>query len=162
MSRLDPSGADQIDAEHQATDLADRRACWPVPHMAVPFRSDMAAVVDGSAPAVQRGRCRSVRMPLPRSRASAVPERAGSRCRRPPPVSARPDSRYQLAASTWPARPAQTSKRNLRGAAVVPQRRLWAHRAYGHLSGSALGTRVALDRPAASRGSVVTASGQPA
>jgi hypothetical protein len=34
VSRLDPSGADQIDAEHQATDLAvggsnpSRRTCW--------------------------------------------------------------------------------------------------------------------------------------
>src|SRR5215212_5868671 len=33
LSRPDPTGADQTDAEHQATDLAVRRGCWPVPHI---------------------------------------------------------------------------------------------------------------------------------
>jgi hypothetical protein len=33
-----------------------------VPHIAVPFRSDMAAVVDGSGAGCPAGRCRSVRM----------------------------------------------------------------------------------------------------
>jgi hypothetical protein len=77
--------------------------CWPVPHIAVPFRSDMAAVAHGAAagcparpaatvsahPRGSRGcpRCRSVRLPV-----------SG----RPRPVSARPDSRYQPAASTCP------------------------------------------------------------
>jgi len=59
VSRPDPSGADQIDVEHQATDLAVSRASWQVPHIGVPFRSDMAAgwwtIL---LPAVQRGRCR--------------------------------------------------------------------------------------------------------
>jgi hypothetical protein len=59
LSRPDPTGADQIDAEHQATDLAVSRASWQVPYIGVPFRSDMAAgwwtIL---LPAVQRGRCR--------------------------------------------------------------------------------------------------------
>jgi hypothetical protein len=38
LSRSDPSGSDQIDAEHQATDLAVRPwRRWPLPHLAVPF-----------------------------------------------------------------------------------------------------------------------------
>src|SRR4029453_11642280 len=32
-----------VDVEHQPTDLAVSRTCWPVPHIGVPFRSDMAA-----------------------------------------------------------------------------------------------------------------------
>jgi hypothetical protein len=43
VSSPDPSGADQIDVEHQATDLAVSRAWWPVPYIGVPFRSDTVA-----------------------------------------------------------------------------------------------------------------------
>jgi hypothetical protein len=73
-------------------------ACWPMPHIAVPFRLDMGAVVYSSGvlvPAVQRGRCCSVRMPaavagVHSAEAYGLPV-AGT----PRPVSARPDSRYR-------------------------------------------------------------------
>jgi len=86
-------------------------------------------VVDGPAagcPAWPLPQCPRA---LRRSRVSAVPGASWLPVSgRPPPVSARPDSRYQPAASTWPVWPAQTGKRNVRGAAVVPQRRLWIRR----------------------------------
>jgi hypothetical protein len=34
------SGADQIDGDHEPTDLAVGQSGWPVPHLAVSFRSD--------------------------------------------------------------------------------------------------------------------------
>jgi hypothetical protein len=80
VSRLDPSGPDQSDAVHQATDLTVRPGCWPVPHIAVPFRSDMAAVVDGAAagcPAWPLPQCPHAPAAVA---GSAVPGRAGSRC----------------------------------------------------------------------------------
>jgi hypothetical protein len=95
VSRPDPSGADQIDAEHQATDLAVRWACWPVQHIAVPFRSDMAAVVDSSAAG-----CPGWPLPqCPHAPAAVAGVRRAGACGlpvsgRPRPVSARPDSRY--------------------------------------------------------------------
>jgi hypothetical protein len=77
-----------VDVEHQPTDLVVRRGCWPVPHNAVPFRSDMATVADWSAagcpawplpqrpnaPAVVAGvrRAQGVRAPGVRQAASGV------------------------------------------------------------------------------------------
>ena len=103
LSSPDRSGADQIDAEHQATDLAVMRGCWPVPHIAVPFRSDMAAMVDGSAAG-----CPAWTLPqCPHAPAEVVDVRRAGACGlpvsgRPRPVSARPDSRSPPAASPGP------------------------------------------------------------
>jgi hypothetical protein len=59
VSSPDQSGADQIDAEHQATDLAVWPwRCWPMPHLAVPFP---AGHPSGSG----RFRCRLSSRPLP-------------------------------------------------------------------------------------------------
>jgi hypothetical protein len=60
-----PSTQDHcVDVDHQPTDLAVSRACWPVPPSEVPFRSDtVAGWWTVLLPAVQRGRCRSVPMP---------------------------------------------------------------------------------------------------
>jgi hypothetical protein len=101
LSRPDPSGTDQIDAEHQATDLAVRQGCWPVPHLAVPFRSDTAAVADGAAagcPAWPLPRC-------PHAPAAVVGVRSARGVRAPGVPQAASgvrasDSRYQPAAST--------------------------------------------------------------
>jgi hypothetical protein len=80
LSRPDPSRADQSDAEHQATDLAVWPwRCWPMPHLAVPFRPDMQAAVTGSAAGCPARRCRSVRVPMPQSRVSTVPATCGLR-----------------------------------------------------------------------------------
>jgi hypothetical protein len=84
-------------------------------------------------PAVQRGRCRSVRMPLRRPRVSAVPERAGSRCPaghlRYPHVRAAGTSRLRRPGPldqrrrASPTRTALPSRRNggCGSAAVLPQ-----------------------------------------
>jgi hypothetical protein len=59
VSRPDPSGADQIDVERQATDLAVWPwRCWPMPHLAVPFPARHAS---GSG----RFRYRLFNRPLP-------------------------------------------------------------------------------------------------
>jgi hypothetical protein len=59
LSRPDPSGADQIDAEHQATDLAVWPwRCWPMLHLAVPFPA-------GHASGIGRFGCRLSSRPLP-------------------------------------------------------------------------------------------------
>jgi hypothetical protein len=102
VSRLDPSGADQTDAEHQSTDLAVSRRAGRCCTLGVPLRSDMAAgwwtVL---RPAVQRGRCCSVPMPCggggcPQCRGVRAPgvRQAASG------VQPYPDSRSPLAAST--------------------------------------------------------------
>jgi hypothetical protein len=59
MSRPDPSGADHIDTEHQATELAVWPwRCWPMPHLAVPFPA-------GHASGSGRFHCRLSNRPLP-------------------------------------------------------------------------------------------------
>jgi hypothetical protein len=84
----DPSEPDQIDAEHQATDLAVKpwrvlaaaAPCGPV----LPGRTSGVAV-DGCAAGCPAWRCRRVCMTLPPSRVSAAPAPTG--CRRPPAAS---------------------------------------------------------------------------
>jgi hypothetical protein len=91
VSSPDQSGADQIDAEHQATDLAVWPwRCWPMPHLAVPFP---AGHPSGSG----RFRCRLSSRPLPqcpRAHAAVVGVHSAGRLRaagvrRPRPLSER-------------------------------------------------------------------------
>jgi hypothetical protein len=86
VSRPGPSGADQIDAEHQATELASGHGgCWPLPHLAVPLLVGHRVAVDGCAAGGPAWRCRRVRPALPPSRVAAAPGACGCRC--PPAAS---------------------------------------------------------------------------
>jgi hypothetical protein len=87
LSGPDPSGADQIDADHQPPDLAMRPwQCRLMPRLAVAFLVGHWVAVYGAGAGCPAGRCHCVRTTLPPSRVSAAPGTAGYRC--PPAASA--------------------------------------------------------------------------
>jgi hypothetical protein len=120
VSRPDRSGADQIDAEHQATDLAVRRACWPVPQPCSPVPvghgcgggrcccrlSSVAAAAVSACPCRGRGcpQCRGRAgswCPAGRVRCSRVRTAGTSRPRRPGPLDQRKRATPPCAALPW-------------------------------------------------------------